>query len=125
MQTAVQNRRRFFRVYFYLPLQSKMFIEKVYGKKINTNKTIVKIHDMSAGGLRFSTDLKLPINDDIQYGFHMKVEGIDIELSGKIVWSNMLKPKHFEYGVEFVFEDHNYPQQDLLQLLNRLQTKSR
>ena len=85
------NRRDFFRINFKKPLGADMSIFKIGGKKVSLGYAEVVVFDISAGGLRFLSEMKLPVKSDVV----------------------------FEYGLEFVFDEKH--REAMLQLLNQLQ----
>jgi diguanylate cyclase (GGDEF)-like protein/PAS domain S-box-containing protein len=113
------NRRDFFRIKFKKPLGADMSIFKVGGKKVNLGSTEVVVFDISAGGLRFLSDIKLPVKSDIVLVFETEILDEVLNLYGNVVWMRHYEEAIFEYGLEFVF-DEKY-RETMLQLLNQLQ----
>ena len=117
------NRRDFFRITFKKPLGADMSIFKVSGKKVSLGYTEVGVFDIGAGGLRFLSDIKLPMKSDIVLVFETEILEEELNLYGNVVWMKHYKDETFEYGIEFVFdEDHR---KAMLQLLNQLHSNIR
>ncbi|WP_094548766.1 PilZ domain-containing protein [Petroclostridium xylanilyticum] len=101
------NQREYFRIKMEKSLCAQMQIIQFKGKKISTKSTLVCIKDISAGGLRFLSNLKLPINSDIVLAFKTEILQKSIELPGHIVRINELHGNVYEYGVQFLFLDES------------------
>ena len=117
------NRRDFFRIKFKKPLGADMSIFKVGGKKVALGSTEVVVFDISAGGLRFLSDIKLPVKSDIILVFETEILDEELNLYGNVVWMKHYKDDIFEYGLEFVFDEKH--RESMLQLLNQLQINIR
>src|SRR5699024_1627925 len=63
--------------------------------------TTILIQDIGPGGMKFSSYLNLPTNEDIVYRLDLELLGEHYNLTGKIVWSREFKKDIFEHGVEF------------------------
>ena len=92
-------------------------------RKVSLGSTEVLIIDISPGGLRFMSHLRLPVQEEIIYGFSTNLDHTTIDLSGKIVWSQELYPGIFEYGLEFSISE--IERDELIQVLFRIMPKLR
>ena len=117
------NRRDFFRIKFKKPLGADMSIFKIGGKKVSLGSTEVVVFDISAGGLRFLSDIKLPVKSDIVLIFETEILEEELSLYGNVVWMKPYEEEIFEYGLEFVFDEKH--REVMLQLLNQLQINIR
>lgn len=117
------NRRDFFRIIFKKPLGADMSIFKVGGKKVSLGYTEVVVFDIGAGGLRFLSDIKLPVKSDIVLVFETEILDEELNLYGNVVWMKHYKDETFEYGIEFVFDEIH--RKAMLQLLNQLHSNIR
>jgi len=95
------ERRAFYRIELLVPLKSKMTLTTFQGKAINLGKTDVVIDNIGPGGLRFTTNMQLPVRPDVIYQFETMIMNYSIVVKGFIVWKNEVKDGFFEYGVEF------------------------
>lgn len=114
------NRRDFFRITFKKPLGADMSVFKMDGKKVLLGFTEVMVFDIGAGGLRFMSDIKLPVKSDIILMFETEILDEGLNLYGKVVWMKHFEAEIFEYGLEFVFDEKH--QKSMIQLLNQLQS---
>lgn len=112
------NRRDFFRVTFKKPLGADMSIFKVDGKKVSLGYTEVVVFDIGAGGLRFLSNMKLPVKADVVLVFETEILDEELDLYGKVVWMKHYDDELYEYGLEFVFDEKH--RAAMLQLLNQL-----
>lgn len=117
------NRRDFFRIKFKRPLGADMSIFKIGGKKVSLGSTEVVVFDISAGGLRFLSEIKLPVKSDIVLVFETEILKEELNLYGNLVWMKPYEKDIFEYGLEFVFDEKL--REGMLQLLNQLQINIR
>ena len=117
------NRRDFFRIKFKKPLGADMSIFKIGGKKVSLVSTEVVVFDISAGGLRFLSDIKLPVKSDIILVFETEILEEELNLYGNVVWMKPYEEDIFEYGLEFVFDEKH--RESMLKLLNQLQINIR
>ncbi|HJV44490.1 MAG TPA: EAL domain-containing protein [Bacillota bacterium] len=123
VEVTIENRRQFFRVELSYPLEAEMTVLKVGGKPVKLGSSNVLIEDISSGGLRFSSNLKLPKLNGLLIGFVTDILGQTVQLSGYIVWVKEMGSGILQYGIQFeiVERDRN----DLTRLLNQLQIKLR
>ena len=117
------ERRKYFRIKLPLPLRAQMTILTFRKRKVSLGSTEVLIIDISPGGLRFMSHLRLPVQEEIIYGFSTNLDHTTIDLSGKIVWSQELYPGIFEYGLEFSISE--IERDELIQVLFRIMPKLR
>lgn len=124
MLIQTENRREFFRHQFNIPLCANMKIAEIQGRAVDTKYSHVCIRDIGAGGLRFQSNLQMPIRDDVVFSFRMMIEGKSVELRGILVRSEPMPNDSFEYGLKFYFFNEE-TQQDLVSLINKVSIASR
>ena len=81
-----------------------MRLTSIAGKSLNLSISKVLIEDISEGGLRFVSNLKLPIRGDVVYQFKTELLDESITLNGNIVWKEEINEDLVEYGVKFNIE---------------------
>lgn len=117
-----ENRRKYFRYKFDVPLCGDLRIVKIGDKRLdNSKKTLVCIKNMSAGGLLFETSLDFPVRKDVLFSFSIKILHTEILLNGVIRWKVFLEKRTFEYGVEFVMSEED--RKKLIIRLNNVSVK--
>lgn len=114
-----ENRREFFRLNLKKPLGADMSIFKIGGKKVELGYTEVIVLDIGPGGLRFLSDMKIPVRADIILVFETEILSSELQLYGRIAWMRICEENIYEYGLEFILEEKQ--REALLQLLNQLQ----
>lgn len=114
----VKERRMYFRIPFEHPLMATMTLEKVHGRKVNLGKSEVLIENMGLGGLRFLSDLKLPVSREFVLEFQTTILGQKIHVYGYVVWKKELINDIYQYGIEFILDENE--RMDLAQILNKL-----
>ncbi|SEM18943.1 PAS domain S-box-containing protein/diguanylate cyclase (GGDEF) domain-containing protein [Mesobacillus persicus] len=110
--------RNDFRISFPYPLEADMTIVELNGKVIQLGKTNVLIEDMGPKGLRFVTDIKLPLDTAMTIKFTTQLFGKFITNYGKLVFQQELGDL-YQCGVEFLPHEQNSPM--LKKLLTQLE----
>ncbi len=115
---AKQNKRKHYRLNFPYPLEADMRLVSIAGRNMALGKSNVLIHDMSLGGLRYVSTLKLPVRGDVLFQFEIEILGKIIKLVGSIVWKEEINEDLIEYGIQFRYEKDE--QTALSRILNTL-----
>lgn len=121
-----KNKREFYRIELKHALASEMTIVSIHGKEVDLAKAPVLILDISAGGLRFLSHLKLPANPRILFSFSSQILGESLTVNGLIVRLKTIDNEAidlYEYGVNFQIDYRD--QSQLYKLLNELSLKLR
>jgi hypothetical protein len=113
-----QNKRQFFRLLLPHPLSADVTIIKIKENAIETGNTRVLIEDISPGGLRFVSNIKLPVTHEVILEFRTDILAKTLYLPGYIVRKTDRAMGIYEYGVKFTLDDNDYA--TLSQLLNLL-----
>jgi len=98
-----------------------MTILEIRGCQVDVGNTKVLIKDMSAGGLCFISDIKLPIGKFFTLQFTTHLLEQEIKVVGKLVWRKNAELNLFQYGVEFIIDEQE--RTDLVKILNQVQIK--
>ncbi|HET7627920.1 MAG TPA: EAL domain-containing protein [Bacillales bacterium] len=112
------ERRKYFRYQLPMPLCVNMTIIALNKKSVSLGSTEVLVENISLGGLRFMSQLRLTTQADILYSFKVQMMDTLIKLAGKIVWSYEKQKDIFQYGVEFIIQEQE--RDALSSLLNKL-----
>jgi len=67
-------------------------------KLVQAMPYMCRVHDLSAEGMRFETDLKLKDNGSFTMSLHLPSREEPLELYGDIVWSRQLANGRYLYG---------------------------
>ncbi len=113
---AKQNKRKHDRIYFPYPLAADMTLVSIAGRSMQLGKSSVLVEDMSIGGLRYLSSLKLPVRGDILFEFETEILDKTIKLNGSIVWKEEINEDLTEYGIKFIIGQDE--QTSLARLLN-------
>lgn len=116
-----EERRKYYRLYFKNPLAADLTIKEIKGKNIDVGNSKVLISNISASGLGFVSNLRLPSGRDIILQFVTQIDSTIIKIKGYVVWSNEAGNDLFNYGVEFIIGEQE--RKDLLDLLDRVKAK--
>ena len=74
---AKQSKRNHYRLQFPYPLEAEMRLVSIAGRSMELGKSNVLIEDMSIGGLRYVSTLKLPVRGDVLFQFETEILGKD------------------------------------------------
>lgn len=118
-----ENRRKYFRVQLPLPLSTQMTILTFRNQRVSLGSAEVLVIDLSPGGLRFISHLRLPTEEKIIYRFSSELNQTSFQASGEIVWSTEIHPGIYEYGIEFTISE--IERNDIVQLLFQITPKLR
>lgn len=98
---AKQSKRKHYRLNFPYALEADMELLSIADRSMELGVSKVLIEDMSIGGLRFVSNLKLPTRSDAIYQFQSEIIGESITLKGSIVWKEEINEDLMEYGIKF------------------------
>lgn len=94
------NKREFYRIYLVHKLKCELALEIINDKSVNKPIGCVSVVDISAGGLSFRSQFKLPPTSNIIYSCKIMLKNKIHTLNGKIL--RMEKGQgYYHYGVEF------------------------
>jgi diguanylate cyclase (GGDEF)-like protein/PAS domain S-box-containing protein len=99
------NRRQHFRVDLSDPLVGQVTIAKLNERELSLGFSDILVLDISPGGLRFVSKLRLPTKNDILLRFHLKLMDRPTELFGYVVWNRSVTDDLFQYGVQLMVDE--------------------
>lgn len=114
----IEERRKFFRVNLDFPLSASMTLIRIHGRNVELGRTEVLIENIGLGGLRFLSDIKLPVHRELILEFETKLLGKTSTWYGSVVWMKELKSQIYQYGLEFSMDESE--RSVLTQILNKL-----
>ncbi len=94
--------RKFLRIKPDMPLYATACIVQVGANKVHTSTMTVRILDISQGGLRFESVLRLPADRKIILEMSLVLDLVSFCIQGTIVHSHRNKNEEFEYGFCFL-----------------------
>ncbi|WP_368858640.1 EAL domain-containing protein [Oceanobacillus saliphilus] len=95
------ERRAFYRFEFPYRVLGNMTITEVKNRKVNLGATPILIENISLGGIKIVSLLRLPINSDMKFMFAFTLMNELFELEGTLIWKDDAKGDTFFYGVTF------------------------
>jgi len=98
---VIEDRRKLFRVNLDFPLSASMTLIRIHGRNVELGRTEVLVENIGLGGLRFLSDIRLPIHRDIILEFETEILGNTIKMYGSVVWMKELKSDIYQYGLKF------------------------
>lgn len=113
--------RKYVRVEFPYPLEADMTILELNSKPVKMGSTKILIEDMSAGGVKFVSKMKLPVRKDIILLIETKLSGEDLSYTGTIVRKAEISDALTIYGFQFIIEEA--PRAELAGMLDVLQSQ--
>ncbi|BAU26680.1 PilZ domain-containing protein [Aneurinibacillus soli] len=118
-----QEKRQFFRLTLKNPLISDVTIIRVKENAIETGSANVLIEDISAGGLRFTSNVLLPVTPQIILEFETTILNQMVKFPGYIVWKKSSETGLQEYGVQFTIDNEQFP--NITSILHQLEVRLR
>lgn len=112
------ERRKYFRFPFSFPLKAKMFITEVNEQKVNMSHATILVENISLGGLRFLSMLRLPVVTTIKLNFQVEIMNEKFNFDGSLVYKSEEKADVYSYGVSFNIQDGK--KDKLANIINRL-----
>lgn len=119
IQGMIKNRRKYFRINFTHPLEADMTISEFNGKKVNLGMTEILIEDMGIGGIRFLSQIHLPVRNDVVLNIQTDLLNHSLLLQGNVVWKNEYISNVYQYGLQFTISDQETLK--LSKVMNQLQ----
>lgn len=104
-QKAKHCKRKHYRLKFPYPLKADLQLVSIAGRNMDLGEAEVLIENISIGGLRFVSDIKLPTRGDAIYQIKTELLGKLIILMGNIVWKEEINEDIMEYGIEFTISE--------------------
>lgn len=114
---SIENRRKYYRIKFDCPLTANMTIVKFKGKDVTLGASRAVIEDISLGGLKYTSNINLPIQKDMVIKFTTVIMGTEVQLVGSNVWKLEVDGL-FQYGFEFVLNEAD--RDKLAPILNKI-----
>ena len=96
-----RERRKYFRFEFPFPVLGEMTIIEVNNRRVDVGATEILIKDISLGGLKVQSTLKLPINTDFKFRLKFFVMDEQFNIEGAVQWKDEAKGDTFLYGIAF------------------------
>lgn len=109
--------RKFVRMGLHEGVIAEMKVLRVNGCRVNSNKGKVVIADISPGGLKFTTMLRLEPSAAWRLWFQFMLEGETLKLIGTLRWGSEDENGWRYYGVEFDYDP--VMQSHVIGVLNR------
>lgn len=118
-----EERRKFFRFHFTIPVEGKMTITELNGKEVKLGKTPILVKDIGLGGLNILSNLKLPINMNMKFNISFTLLNEELELNGELRWINEEYMEIYSYGVAAKL--NRVTEDRLASVINKLSTLRR
>jgi Tfp pilus assembly protein PilZ len=83
------------------PIKSEITLINMNDRDIGQEKNELIIENIGPGGLRFLSNLKLEMGQEIIYFFEIGEIDEKVPLVGEIIWNNDLSDRLYQYGVHF------------------------
>ena len=111
--------RKFFRIRPENPLFGTISIARIGNRRVFSNAARVRILDISPGGVRFVSSLKLPVDSSVILEAVLQLEESEYCLKGFIVHTICSEVNEYEYGMKFLEPDPQL-RETLKELFNRI-----
>lgn len=97
--------RKYFRQRPEKPFFGMISIVRVGDRRVFSNAARVRILDVSPGGLRFVSSLRLPVDSSVILEVILKLDDSEFCLTGSIVHTACSEVNEYEYGMKFLEPD--------------------
>ena len=97
--------RRFLRIKPYMPIFGEIRLVNAGGRPVVSNWARVRLLDISSGGVRFVSVLRLPIDTTVVIELSMDIEGKRHLVKGYIVRAFNTQVNGYEYGYCFLQQE--------------------
>nr|WP_106782342.1 EAL domain-containing protein [Lysinibacillus timonensis] len=118
------EKREFFRFHFPHLVLGNMTIIEVNQRRVQVGATPILLENISLGGIKFLSNLKLPINSNMKFKFDFQLINQTFEIEGTLKWITDEFGNIFSYGVSFhvdrVLEDTLAPIINRMSALNKI-----
>lgn len=95
------ERRKYYRFRFPAYVQGSMTIVEMNQQKINIGRTPILIENISLGGMKICSSLKLPINQTMKFQFSFTLMDQPFHIEGTFRWTLEEHYQIYSYGVAF------------------------
>lgn len=114
--------RKFLRIKPESPLYGAVSIVRIGERRVYSGTARVRLLDISPGGLRFVSVLKLPADSLVILEVELNINGLQYCIQGRIVYSCSTEVNEFEYGFRFL--EPNYDLRETLKIVfNRMSVR--
>lgn len=114
------ERRKYYRYTLPAPVEGFLRIIEYNRQPIHVGKTPVLIENISLGGLKFLSKLKLPVNEEMKFNVAFRINDEAFQLAAKLIWCNEEKMDLYSYGIQFMLDKDS--EKRLSALMNKLST---
>lgn len=95
------ERRRYYRYRFPYPILGFLTIVEFNGHAVTVGKSPVLIENISLGGMKILSNLKLPVNQDMKFNVTFDIMNEHFEIAGELRWWEEKSADVFGYGIRF------------------------
>lgn len=113
----VENRRKYYRLPFAEPLSTEMTIIRFNNHDIKLGKSKSLIEDISLGGLRYLSEIQLPVQKSLIIQFTAVILEQKVQFTGYNVWRKEVNG-YYQYGLELIITEKE--REKLAPLINQL-----
>ncbi|WP_042476215.1 EAL domain-containing protein [Bacillus ndiopicus] len=96
------ERRQYYRYRFPYTIIGSLTIAEFNGHAITVGKTPILIENISLGGIKILSNLKLPVNQDMKFNVTFNIMGEQFEIAGELRWWEEKMGDVFGYGIRFI-----------------------
>ncbi|MGM8212808.1 EAL domain-containing protein [Virgibacillus sp. W0430] len=96
-----EERRSYYRLKLPTWVPAQMNITEVNKRKVDLGSATILIEDISLGGIKILSTLRLPVNTSIKLNFSFTLVHETFDIAGNIVWKKEGNRNVFHYGISF------------------------
>ncbi|UOQ43814.1 PilZ domain-containing protein [Halobacillus salinarum] len=99
------RRQETLRYEFQEPVPAHFKIIKVKHTPLNSSEGPCTIVDLSTGGLKIASPLRIPMRDNLQLLIRTTIANIQLQFAAKVIWTKKLNGS-YHYGLGFIDDHH-------------------
>ncbi|KYG90498.1 hypothetical protein A0U40_05870 [[Bacillus] sp. KCTC 13219] len=100
-KAVIVERRQYYRYRFPYPILGFLTIVEFNGHAVTVGKSPVLIENISLGGMKILSNLKLPVNQDMKFNVTFDIMNEHFEIAGELRWWEEKSADVFGYGIRF------------------------
>ena len=93
--------QHFFRIKLHGSAASEIILFELIDQVLEEDQVEVMIEKVGPGGLRFLSNLKLAVGQELIYSFEAELIEDRVHLPGEIIWDDIVSDGLYHYGVHF------------------------
>lgn len=100
-ENSAENRREFVRLRLTIPIFAELSLSRIGEREMRSRTRRVNMEDIGPGGCRFTTWLRLPSREDVEWLLKFRLGKHFIHLKAQVLWSDADDEGMFTHGAKW------------------------